>query len=55
MLPADAKAQRAKPIGFQSGTTEERRGNNKVKTTKMSWKDMAKRAIAGHDTSIKAT
>lgn len=40
--------------GFQSGTSEERRGNVKVKTTKISWADMAKRVKAGENTSIKA-
>ncbi len=53
MLPASGSAT-PEAEGFQSGTTEEVHGNKKVKTTKMSWADMAKRARAGQDTSIKA-
>lgn len=53
MFPDSKQVAREKE-GFQSGTTEERRGNISVKTTKMSWPDMAKAARAGIDTSIKA-
>jgi len=48
--PATASAATA---GFQSGTSEEYRGDRKIKTTKISFADMVARAKAGFDTSIK--
>ncbi len=53
MLPGEARSTPAQASGFQSGESEEVRGDRKIKTTKMSWADMAKRANAGIDTSIK--
>lgn len=53
MFP-DSVSDTPKDMGFQSGTTEERRGDKKIKTTKLSWADMAKQAQAGINTSIKA-
>ncbi len=53
MFPDSVSGPKASD-GFQSGTSEERRGNVKVKTTKISWADMAKRVKAGENTSIKA-
>ena len=54
MFPGEARSTLAQASGFQSGESEEVRGNKKIKTTKMSWADMAKRATAGIDTSIES-
>lgn len=58
MFP-ESRTETGKPEGFQSGVTEREGVNAKgqrvnIKTTTMSFADMAKRALAGHDTSIKA-
>jgi len=53
MFPGESRVETAKPAGFQSGETVENKGDRKIKTTKISWADMAKRANAGYDTSIK--
>lgn len=53
MFPGKAQSQATEQEGFQSGETVKRQGNRNVKTTKISFADMAKRARAGIDTSIK--
>lgn len=53
MYPGTTKAEPVKSAGFQSGKTEEMRGNKKIKTTKITFVDMAARVKAGINTSIR--
>jgi len=53
MSPGEAQSPTAPAPGFQSGEKVEMRGDRKIKTTKISFADMVKKAKAGYDTSIR--